>query len=87
MTPLLHFTSHLTPSPPPRSGAASCVLHNRLYLFGGYGGSSRLDDFFYFDLEREEWVTVKQEGSPGARENNGVIIKDTVGNRLFIFAG
>lgn len=36
--------------PLPRSGAASAVVGNRLYIFGGYGGGNRLHDFHMFDF-------------------------------------
>ena len=36
--------------PGPRSGAASVVVDDRMYLFGGYGGLGRLQDFFEFDF-------------------------------------
>ena len=60
--------------PGPRSGAASVVVGNRLYMFGGYGGSGRLDDFFEFNFDTKAWSRVEYSGpSPGVRENNGVV--------------
>ncbi len=37
--------------PPCRSGAASVVVGDKMYIFGGYGGEEgRLDDFWEFDF-------------------------------------
>lgn len=41
--------------PGPRSGAASVVVANKMFMFGGYGGSGRLDDFFEFDFDSRMW--------------------------------
>lgn len=60
--------------PGKRSGAASVMVGNRLYIFGGYGGSGRLDDFFVFDLDDRTWTQIENRGdAPGARENNGLV--------------
>ena len=71
--------------PGPRSGAASVVVGNKLYVFGGYGGSGRLADFFEYDFETKTFHEVHTAGdSPGVRENNGVVLYK---NRLYIFGG
>lgn len=74
--------------PPPRSGAASVIVKNRLYMFGGYGGGTgRLDDFYSFNFETNEWqeVQVLSDEKPGCRENNGVVIGDS--SRVYLFGG
>ena len=43
--------------PGPRSGAASVIVDTKMYMFGGYGGSGRLDDFYEFDFETKGWVS------------------------------
>merc|ERR1711991_996377 len=61
--------------PGPRSGAASVVVGNKLYVFGGYGGSGRLSDFFQYDFETKTFHEVQTAGeNPGVRENNGVVL-------------
>lgn len=75
--------------PPPRSGAASIVVKGKLYVFGGYGGGTgRLDDFYSYDLENNEWqeVQVLSEYRPGCRENNGVVISDS-SSEIYLFGG
>eukprot|EP00903_Cladosiphon_okamuranus_P012455 g11664.t1 len=71
--------------PGPRSGAASVVVGNKLFMFGGYGGSGRLDDFWEFDFETRVWKEVHCQGpSPGVRENNGVV---EYKGSLYLFGG
>ncbi|CAN0106356.1 unnamed protein product, partial [Ectocarpus sp. 4 AP-2014] len=54
-------------------------------MFGGYGGSGRLDDFWEFDFESRIWKEVHCQGpSPGVRENNGVV---EYKGSLYLFGG
>ena len=84
--------SQVNPSgdiPPARSGAASVIVGRTLYIFGGYGGGTgRLDDFYSFDFERNEWseVQVLSDEKPGCRENNGVVASGD-SSRVYIFGG
>merc|ERR1719183_1130483 len=74
--------------PPPRSGAASVVVKGKLYMFGGYGGGTgRLDDFYSYRFDTDEWeeVEVLSSEKPGCRENNGVVIGDS--SRMYLFGG
>ncbi len=87
---------HVNPShsetsvvPSPRSGAASVVVDNKLYVFGGYGGGTgRLDDFYSFDFLTSTWEQVEVLGNvkPGCRENNGVVISDS-SRSIILFGG
>ena len=75
--------------PPPRSGAASVVLKDKLYMFGGFGGGTgRLDDFYSFDFATLTWEEVKPLGDekPGCRENNGVVISGS-SRTIILFGG
>jgi hypothetical protein len=102
------------PAPTPRSGAASCIVGSKMYIFGGYGGAfiifqivtidhmqdkyqlfnssytfetgtGRLDDFYEYDIESNLWTSVEYSGaSPGARENNGVVVYN---GSLYLFGG
>jgi Kelch motif len=75
--------------PPPRSGAASVVVKDKLYVFGGYGGGTgRLDDFWSYSFKNSVWenVEVLSDRKPDCRENNGVVISDA--NRsIYLFGG
>ncbi|CAM9508868.1 unnamed protein product, partial [Phaeothamnion confervicola] len=71
--------------PGPRSGSASVVVGNKLYMFGGYGGNGRLDDFYEFDFVTRLWRKISHiGGSPGVRENNGVV---EYNGKLYLFGG
>mmetsp|Transcript_4058 Transcript_4058/g.7783 ORF Transcript_4058/g.7783 Transcript_4058/m.7783 type:complete len:567 (+) Transcript_4058:464-2164(+) len=76
-------------TPPARSGAASVIIDGKLYIFGGYGGGTgRLDDFYAYDFERNEWdqVEVLSEERPSCRENNGAVASGD-SRRLCLFGG
>lgn len=82
-----HSETSVVPSP--RSGAASVVVDNKLYVFGGYGGGTgRLDDFYSFDFLTSTWEEVEVLGDvkPGCRENNGVVISDS-SRSIILFGG
>nr|PIL96114.1 leucine zipper-like transcriptional regulator [Toxoplasma gondii COUG] len=70
--------------PERRSGAASVVYGDCLYLFGGYGGHARLDDLCKFDFVQRRWTKVKAANSPSARENNGAVVYRGC---MYIFGG
>lgn len=73
------------PKPDPRSGAASVVVDNKLYIFGGYGGHGRLGDFVCYDFIKRTWKIIPNRGDiPGRRENNGMVCR---GNCLYLFGG
>lgn len=73
-------------SPSPRSGAASVIVDAHMYIFGGYGGGGRLDDFHCFDLENTRWSRIEPSSglTPGMRENNGLI---EFQGKLYLFGG
>ena len=77
--------------PSPRSGAASVVVKDFLFLFGGYGGHCRLMDFYSYHFPTQTWSEISPinsiENRPGVRENNGVIVCDSDANQIFIFGG
>ena len=45
-----------------------------MYMFGGYGGSTRLNDLYSYSFLRRRWSRVPNSSPwPGPRENNGVL--------------
>lgn len=65
--------------------AVGQVIGDSLYLYGGYGGNGRLDDFFQYSFRRREWTAIDPQGDPPcARENNGVVVR---GRCLYLFGG
>ncbi|CEL93851.1 unnamed protein product [Vitrella brassicaformis CCMP3155] len=70
--------------PGERSGAASVVYNGALYVYGGYGGSGRLDDLWKFDFESRCWSKIEARNPPAGRENNGAVV---YGSKMFLFGG
>ena len=61
------------------------IVDDKLYIFGGYGGNGRLDDFHEFDFSSFKWKRLLVKGSsPCARENNGVVSRS---RQLYLFGG
>ena len=73
------------PRPGPRSGAASVVYNDSLYILGGYGGNGRLDDLWQYNFCEGQWHRLDTCGpSPPGRENNGAVVYK---GGLYIFGG
>lgn len=71
--------------PNERSGASSVIYQDALYVFGGYGGSGRLDDIFCFSFPSHCWSRAEVLGNvPVGRENNGAVVH---GNKMYLFGG
>lgn len=72
-----------------RSGAASAVHGNRLYVYGGLRGATRLSDMYSLPLdeggEDVRWQRIEYHGQgPGARECNAM---HAVGRVMYLFGG
>lgn len=70
--------------PPTDTICKSIILKNQK----GYGGGTgRLDDFYSYRFDTNEWeeVEVLSSEKPGCRENNGVVIGDS--SRVYLFGG
>jgi N-acetylneuraminic acid mutarotase len=71
--------------PGQRSGAASVVFEDSLFIFGGYGGNGRLDDLWEFRFVDRCWRQLTTRGSaPAGRENNGAVVYNGF---MYIFGG
>ena len=71
--------------PSARSGAPAAIHNDSIYVFGGYGGSGRLNDVWRLDLTAKKWSLVACIGQhPEGRESNGAFIH---ANRIFLFGG
>ncbi|UIZ27844.1 hypothetical protein KXD40_004310 [Peronospora effusa] len=68
-----------------RSLHVCAVRKDSLYVFGGYDGSSRINDFYEFNFNRKLWSVVLAIGSaPSPRDRHvAVVYKDS----LYVFAG
>ena len=62
-------------------------INHSLKSKGYGGGTGRLDDFYSYRFDTNEWeeVEVLSTEKPGCRENNGVVIGDS--SRVYLFGG
>eukprot|EP00439_Symbiodinium_sp_Y106_P036774 s1607_g4.t1 len=71
--------------PKQRSLHASIVVGDCLYIFGGYDGSSRVNDFYKFSFKASKWSQIHPAGSsPTARDRHVVV---SYAEKIYIFAG
>ena len=71
--------------PVPRSGAASVVFKDSLYVLGGYGGNGRLDDLWQYLFQEGKWLRLEtSRPMPTSRENNGAVLYK---GGMYIFGG
>jgi N-acetylneuraminic acid mutarotase len=73
--------------PSPRSLHASATYNSKMFIFGGYNGTSRLDDFYCFDFIQQTWTCIIGSGSgapPSPRDRHcAVVYKDG----FYVFGG
>jgi N-acetylneuraminic acid mutarotase len=74
--------------PPPRDRHVSVVFGDGFYVFGGFDGVTRVNDFYAYDFGREGWAPVAVgAGSappPSPRHSHGAVI---YGHSMFCFGG
>lgn len=72
---------------PPRSRSlhAGAVVGDSLYIFGGYDGTTRVNDFHRFCFKSSRWTQMMSSGaSPTARDRHTVLSHD---GWFYVFAG
>jgi muskelin len=73
--------------PSPRTNAAFSFddTRRRLYMFGGFSEQNELDDFWMYDVAKNEWIMLENTSgiSPSARAGSKMIY-DEIGNQLFL---
>jgi len=72
--------------PRQRSLHAGIAVGDCLYIFGGYDGSNRVNDFYKFNFKASKWsqITNVTGASPSARDRHVVVSHS---ERIYIFAG
>mmetsp|Transcript_35701 Transcript_35701/g.83574 ORF Transcript_35701/g.83574 Transcript_35701/m.83574 type:complete len:506 (+) Transcript_35701:364-1881(+) len=71
--------------PRQRSLHAGIMVDDCLYIFGGYDGSNRVNDFYKFSFKAFKWSQETATGaSPSARDRHVVV---SHGSKIYIFAG
>lgn len=79
--------SELAPrSPPaPRDRHSAVVYGHSFYVFGGFDGSSRVNDLHEYDLFLHKWRNIPSNGSePSPRHSHSAVV---YGSSMYIFAG
>lgn len=77
------------PTPAPRAFAAACydAVNQRMIMFGGQGGSGRLDDLWTLDLAgTPSWTLWSSGVGPSARSYSAAAYRPGA-NRLMVFGG
>eukprot|EP00611_Tribonema_gayanum_P011636 TRINITY_DN2194_c0_g1_i1.p1 TRINITY_DN2194_c0_g1~~TRINITY_DN2194_c0_g1_i1.p1 ORF type:complete len:519 (-),score=118.16 TRINITY_DN2194_c0_g1_i1:962-2518(-) len=73
------------PAPCQRSLHVAVVLEDKMYIFGGYDGSNRVNDFYEFDIPTRRWSIVSASGTPPSpRDRHTGVIH---GSSFYVFAG
>lgn len=72
-------------SPSPRSLHSVSYLNDYLFIFGGFDGESRINDFYKYSIKESEWrKIITNDIPPTPRERHFSITHE---NSLFIFGG
>eukprot|EP00929_Paragymnodinium_shiwhaense_P033332 TRINITY_DN18317_c0_g1_i1.p1 TRINITY_DN18317_c0_g1~~TRINITY_DN18317_c0_g1_i1.p1 ORF type:complete len:527 (+),score=112.04 TRINITY_DN18317_c0_g1_i1:241-1821(+) len=72
-------------APRQRSLHAAIVVGDCLYVFGGYDGNNRVNDFYKFSFKASKWSRIDVTGlCPSARDRHVVVAH---GDKIYIFAG
>jgi leucine-zipper-like transcriptional regulator 1 len=73
------------PAPCQRSLHVATVLGDKMYIFGGYDGSNRVNDFYEFDITSRKWSLVPSSGTPPSpRDRHTGVVHST---NFYVFAG
>eukprot|EP00928_Gymnodinium_smaydae_P008896 TRINITY_DN1327_c0_g2_i2.p1 TRINITY_DN1327_c0_g2~~TRINITY_DN1327_c0_g2_i2.p1 ORF type:complete len:504 (-),score=110.69 TRINITY_DN1327_c0_g2_i2:52-1563(-) len=71
--------------PQQRSLHAGIVVGDSLYIFGGYDGSNRVNDFYKFQFKLAKWSQISTSGPVPSPRDRHVIL--SYGDKIYIFAG
>jgi N-acetylneuraminic acid mutarotase len=76
-------------SPPARAGhtLAYDKAGDKVYLFGGNGGSTYLDDIWVYDPSANRWGQLKSEGTRPPARTGHALVYDSARGRLILFGG
>jgi hypothetical protein len=78
--------SPTTSPPPPRLGAASLLVGNKIVIHGGWNGKKYFDDMWVFDTEAATWIQPRVGGKcPCARHDHSLTLCSD--GRIVLFAG
>lgn len=69
---------------PERSGSASALYEDSIYVFGGYRSKIRLNDMYKYDIINNTWNRIRCEYTPSPRENSPAVVYR---NKMYIYGG
>ena len=72
--------------PSPRDRHVAVAYNNSFYVFGGFDGTSRINDFFSFDFSSMTWreVPVSSGQPPSARHSHAAVVHN---HSMWVFGG
>jgi Galactose oxidase, central domain/Kelch motif len=78
--------AHSGMPPSPRDRHVSVVHGNTLYIFGGFDGTSRTNDFYGFDFSSMTWreIVPRTGRPPSERHSHASVVH---GNSMYVFGG
>ncbi|KAJ5071890.1 hypothetical protein M0811_09789 [Anaeramoeba ignava] len=89
-----HITTKIEPKPgfqypEARWGHKKCVSNDRMYVFGGHGKNSYLNDLWEYNFEANEWKQIKGNGDipPNRSDHTIVSYKNKEGKTTFFVYG
>jgi len=80
------FNDVETSSPPcARSLHTAAVWNDQMFIFGGYDGTQRRNDFYSFHFKNKEWALISVRGTPPSpRDRHCAVV---YGNAFYVFGG
>ena len=77
-------------TPSARGGHAMCIdpVNSAIYLFGGWDGQKNLDDFWVYDIKKDDWnlvhyATARDRNGPGPRSCHRMVF-DTKSGCIYL---
>lgn len=71
--------------PTPRSLHSGVVVGDFMYIFGGYDGTQRINDFFRYNFKRNDWEIINSNSPPPSlRDRHSAVSYST---NIYIFGG
>ena len=81
-------SSNGSPKPPSPRDLHTAVVHGRgIYIFGGYDGYNRVDDFHRYDIQSQNWQQLdptNPEQGPSPRHSHSSVVHE---DHMYVFGG
>ena len=74
----------MTNLPTARDRHTAVVHNNNLYVFGGFDGSTRKNDFHVYSFEKQSWSEIHAPNPPSARHSHCCVVYE---GSMYIFGG